>query len=75
MFTKITLIILAIAIVAQSYCIRVLMEMIDETQEGYKLIDERTKELNNIAVSNRARISSAENDINWMMGKVMQSDL
>ena len=75
MFTKITLIILGIAIVAQSYCIRVLMEMIDETQEGYKLIDERTKELNNIAVSNRARISSAKNDINWMMGKVMQSDL
>lgn len=52
MFTKITVIILAIAIVVQSYCIRIMFDMITEIKEGYKLVDERLSEVNHISMVN-----------------------
>lgn len=70
MFTKITVIILVIALVMQSYCIRVLMDMMDEIQEGYKLIDGRISEINDRSYSNSIQIKRNADSINVILRRL-----
>ena len=70
MLTKITVFVLTIAIIVQSYCIRVLMEMMEEMQEGYKLIDGRISEINHRSYSNSIQIERNADAINVILRRM-----
>ena len=75
MFTKITLIILAIAIVMQSYCIRVLIDMMDEIQEGYKLIDGRISDINHRTHSNEVHCKQLQKGYDYLLLRSSRNDI
>ena len=75
MLTKITILLLVIALLIQSYCIRIMFDMIVELKEGYNLIDGRISEINDRSQANAVRCNNNAKSIDYLLRWRRNNDL